>query len=51
MILITSAAGFIGSNLVTELLNIVAGACIIGNDNMNVYYNVSIKEWRLFRES
>lgn len=47
VILITGAAGFIGSGLVMELLNTVAGACVIGIDNMNDYYDVGIKEWRL----
>lgn len=46
-ILITGAAGFIGSNLVTELLRTVPSISIIGIDNMNDYYDVSIKEWRL----
>lgn len=46
-ILVTGAAGFIGANLVTELLNTVSCAKIIGLDNMNDYYDVSIKEYRL----
>lgn len=46
-ILITGAAGFIGSNLVKELLNNLDQAYIVGLDNMNDYYDVSIKEWRL----
>ena len=46
-ILITGAAGFIGSNLVKELFNAVDDICIIGIDNMNDYYDVSIKEYRL----
>ncbi len=46
-ILITGAAGFIGSNLVKELFNTVDDICIIGIDNMNDYYYVSIKEYRL----
>lgn len=46
-ILITGAAGFIGSNLVMELLRTVRSAHIIGIDNMNDYYDVSIKEWRI----
>ena len=46
-ILITGAAGFIGSNLVKRLLNDAAGVKIIGVDNMNDYYDVSIKEYRL----
>ncbi|MBR2010994.1 MAG: GDP-mannose 4,6-dehydratase [Clostridia bacterium] len=46
-ILITGAAGFIGSNLVMELLRTVPDSHIIGLDNMNDYYDVSIKEYRL----
>ncbi|QCT70874.1 NAD-dependent epimerase/dehydratase family protein [Eubacterium maltosivorans] len=46
-ILITGAAGFIGSNLVIELLRTVPSVSIIGIDNMNNYYDVSIKAWRL----
>ena len=46
-ILVTGAAGFIGSNLVMELLRTVAGIKIVGLDNMNDYYDVSIKEYRL----
>lgn len=46
-ILITGAAGFIGSNLVIELLRTVPSVSIIGVDNMNDYYDVSIKAWRL----
>ncbi|MBU5304839.1 GDP-mannose 4,6-dehydratase [Eubacterium callanderi] len=46
-ILITGTAGFIGSNLVTELLRTVPSVSIIGIDNMSDYYDVSIKEWRL----
>ena len=46
-ILITGAAGFIGSNLVMELLREVHPVHIIGIDNMNDYYDVSIKEYRL----
>ena len=46
-ILITGSAGFIGSNLVLELLNTQSPINIIGIDNMNDYYDVSIKEWRL----
>lgn len=46
-ILVTGAAGFIGSNLVLELMKKVAPVTIIGIDNMNDYYDVSIKEWRL----
>ena len=46
-ILVTGAAGFIGANLVTELLNTVSGANLIGLDNINDYYDISIKEYRL----
>lgn len=46
-ILVTGAAGFIGANLVTELFNTVEAITVIGLDNMNDYYDVSIKEYRL----
>ena len=46
-IFITGSAGFIGSNLVLELLKTQSPIHIIGLDNMNDYYDVSIKEWRL----
>lgn len=46
-ILITGAAGFIGANLVLELLNTQSPVHIIGIDNLNDYYDVSIKDWRL----
>ena len=46
-IFVTGAAGFIGSNLVLELLKTQSPLTIIGIDNMNDYYDVSIKEWRL----
>lgn len=46
-ILITGSAGFIGANLVLELMNTFNPINIIGIDNMNDYYDVSIKEWRL----
>ena len=45
--LITGAAGFIGSNLVMELLRTQKDIHIVGLDNMNDYYDVSLKEWRL----
>ena len=47
IILVTGAAGFIGSNLVMELLQEIHPVHIIGIDNMNDYYDVSIKEYRL----
>ena len=46
-ILITGSAGFIGANLAQELLKTVESVNIIGIDNMNDYYDVSIKEYRL----
>lgn len=46
-ILVTGAASFIGSNLVLELLRSLSPVQIIGLDNMNDYYDVSIKEYRL----
>lgn len=47
VVLITGVAGFIGSNLVHKLLCMKESVNIIGIDNMNDYYDVSIKEWRL----
>ncbi len=46
-VLVTGAAGFIGANLATELLNTVENIKIVGVDNMNDYYDVSIKDYRL----
>ena len=46
-IFVTGSAGFIGSNLVIELLKTQSSINVIGLDNMNHYYDVSIKEWRL----
>ena len=46
-ILITGAAGFIGAGLVKELLETASPVTVIGIDNMNDYYDVSIKEYRL----
>ena len=48
-VLVTGAAGFIGANLVTTLMETVVGIKIVGIDNMNDYYDVSIKEYRLER--
>lgn len=46
-IFVTGAAGFIGANLVMKLLKEEAPSRIIGMDNLNDYYDVRIKEWRL----
>ena len=46
-ILITGSAGFIGANLVLQLLQTQKNITIIGIDDLNDYYDVSIKEWRL----
>lgn len=46
-VLVTGAAGFIGSNLVIELFKTIGDINIVGIDNMNDYYDVAIKEWRL----
>lgn len=45
-ILVTGAAGFIGANLAKELITTTSNA-IVGLDNMNDYYDVSLKEYRL----
>ena len=46
-LLVTGAAGFIGSNLVKRLLSDTSDSLIVGVDNMNDYYDVSLKEERL----
>lgn len=46
-VLVTGAAGFIGANLVAEIIKTVDEIKIVGIDNMNDYYDVSIKEYRL----
>ena len=46
-IFITGAAGFIGSNLVKRLFRDLKSATIVGVDNMNAYYDVSLKEYRV----
>lgn len=46
-VLVTGAAGFIGSNLVTALFKSVDVIRIVGLDNLNDYYDVSLKEYRL----
>ncbi len=46
-ILVTGAAGFIGANLVLRLLMDEPQMRILGVDNLNDYYDVSIKQYRL----
>lgn len=46
-ILITGAAGFIGSNLVKRIYQENSSATIIGIDNMNAYYDVALKEFHV----
>ena len=46
-ILVTGAAGFIGANLVMELMRSQHDVTLIGLDSMNDYYDVGIKEYRL----
>lgn len=46
-VLVTGAAGFIGANLVMELLRTTKNIHIVGLDNCNDYYDVALKEYRL----
>ena len=46
-ILVTGSAGFIGANLVLRLLESEEPLNIVGLDNMNAYYDPSLKEYRL----
>ena len=46
-ILVTGHAGFIGSNLVQRLFKEMSGGTIVGIDNLNDYYDPSLKEYRL----
>ncbi|MBR6840508.1 MAG: GDP-mannose 4,6-dehydratase [Oscillospiraceae bacterium] len=46
-ILVTGAPGFIGTFLVIRLLKELSGGTVVSLDNMNDYYEVSLKEWRL----
>lgn len=46
-IIVTGAAGFIGANLVLKLLKTVSSINVIGVDNLNDYYDVFLKKYRL----
>ncbi len=46
-ILVTGSPGFIGANLVIRLLKELEGGTVVSLDNMNDYYDVSLKDWRL----
>ena len=46
-ILITGSSGFIGSSLVLRLMETTEPITVVGLDNMNDYYDVSLKEYRL----
>ncbi len=46
-ILVTGSPGFIGAYLVIRLLRELKGGTVVSLDNMNDYYEVSLKEWRL----
>lgn len=48
-ILITGVAGFIGSNLVRKLLELEGTMTIIGLDNLNDYYDIALKDYRLLQ--
>lgn len=46
-VLVTGAAGFIGSNLVKRIYKETSNVTVIGIDNMNAYYDVALKDFRL----
>lgn len=46
-ILVTGAAGFIGANLVKRICEEIPSARVVGIDNLNDYYDVTLKEYRL----
>ena len=43
--MVTGAAGFIASQVCSQLLD--QGDQVVGVDNLNDYYDVRLKEWRL----
>jgi len=45
--LVTGAAGFIAAEVCAQLL--AAGHTVVGVDNLNAYYDVRLKDWRLAR--
>lgn len=46
-VLVTGAAGFIGSNLVKAIFENFDNQIVVGIDNLNDYYDVRLKEYRL----
>jgi len=46
-ILVTGAAGFIGSKLCSRILSEQPDSIVVGLDNLNDYYDPAIKDWRL----
>lgn len=46
-ILVTGSPGFIGANLVIRLLSEMKSGTVVSFDNMNSYYDVRLKEYRL----
>ncbi len=46
-ILVTGSPGFIGANLVIQLLKETSGSTVVSLDNMNDYYDPTLKEYRL----
>ena len=46
-VLVTGAAGFIGANLCMKLLTDFDSVRVVGLDNLNDYYDVKLKEYRL----
>ena len=46
-VLITGVAGFIGSNLAKKICRDIPSSTVIGIDNMNNYYDIELKKYRL----